>query len=227
MSERLNNLILNVGGRYPGTKRLITDGDSMSGNEFVLVPGFFDARPGSGFSPNAVFKVFPENTIPDKERRLIEQQQRLAGARYSELFWPYEIITIDGRQVLASPQFAETVSQQFRQKTLPPIEDITNTVAAIADTLTGVGQVYRGPTDRALTQEITGAFTFVAQTLDRQLSPLSPYKNLPNRLRNVVPLVERLIPAETTLSGNDCWLGNIICINRRAWIVDPKQIFPS
>lgn len=212
---------------FPKSEKLnVGNNDSMSGASFVLVPEFYVGTDYASFSPNAVFKIFPSGIVPSQELLMIRKQQDLLGSQYKDIFWPYTVSEFEGIQLLVTPQFDTTVSDMFRQASPPAMDDIKSVVEATAATLTKLGNAYREPVTPNVEEELALSLIFTANVLDSQIDKTSKYSGLPQLLKVVAGQSSKFAPKEATLSGNDCWLGNVVFQNGIARIFDPLPNLP-
>lgn len=213
--------------KYPPAVELAGGPESASDAYFVLVPDFYDSAPeAEKFSQDGVIKIFPDGTIPALEKRLIETQQELASNEYPSLFWPYQFVSLDGNEALISPKFKSSLANLFDQG-LPPQPAIIDSVfQAAADTFNKLAKVYQANSSPAFIQELESTLQFLAGQLTNQLPRES---TLPAKVKQIASLTTiQSAPPYTTLSGNDCWLGNLIFNPKdgKVRIFDPSPLLP-
>lgn len=220
-------LLTSIQQAYSNAIEVDSGRESASGAYFVLVPDFYSGNPVSEkFSPDGVLKVFPDDTVPLLEKQLIETQQALAGNEYSDLFWPYQFVSLDGVEALISPKFESNIASLFDQEFSPQPAIIDLVFQATADTFTKLGKVYQTSPSPAFYQELESTLQFLANQLTSQL-PID--SALPAKVRQINPsTITPFIPQYATLSGNDCWLGNLIFNPKdgKVRIFDPFPLLP-
>lgn len=213
--------------RFPYAQEMEISGDSsMSGNSFLFVPDYYQNRKEGELSPNAVFKVFPQGNVPTDEKELVCIQREILGPSYQEVFWPYEILKTNGVELLTSPKFEETVSDGFRKGNPPDINYVKGITRAIAQTFTCLGAKYSTEGGPEISEEIRLSLIFTSSVIKTQLDRKSPFSDIPDLLKLVAAQADKLTPKTATLSGNDCWLGNVIYKDGKARILDPLPRLP-
>lgn len=204
----------------------------LSGASFYTIPNYYASNQNNYATSDGVLKVGKNGQPGKSELRQLNLIRETLGPNYEQVFVPAQLVNLgddSNVQGLISPKFVTPVAEFMRRDT-PPQQFSTSVIFDnLSEILGKMASVSSPANDNSLCLELTESLYFVANILDTQIEPNSPYQKLPTNLITFAKnQLDRLVPMSSSLSANDAWLGNVAIINSQNEIrlFDPLPTLP-